>query len=102
MNLLQEKASAIEALCKKYKIKRLYAFGSVLTTCFNEESDVDFLVDFNKDEIPNFGDNFFNFLFALEDLFGRKIDLIERAAIQNPYFKEDVEESKLLIYELED
>lgn len=102
MNLLQEKASAIEALCKKYKIKRLYAFGSVLTTCFNEESDVDFLVDFNKDEIPNFGVNFFNFLFALEDLLGRKIDLIERAAIQNPYFKEDVEESKLLIYELED
>lgn len=102
MDLIQEKASGIKALCEKHKVKRLYAFGSVLTTCFNEESDVDFLVDFRKNEIPNFGANYFNFIFALEDLLGRKIDLIERTAIQNPYFKEHVEESKLLIYEFED
>jgi predicted nucleotidyltransferase len=98
MNLIEEKTDAINSLCEKHKVKRLYAFGSILSSSFNEESDVDFLVDFNKNQIENFGANFFEFLFSLEDLFCRKIDLIERDAIRNPYFKEDVEETKLLIY----
>jgi predicted nucleotidyltransferase len=98
MNLVEANSAAINTLCEKHKVAKLYAFGSVLTSDFNDESDVDFLVDFNKNQIENFGANFFELLFSLEDLFCRKIDLIEREAIRNPYFKEDVEETKLLIY----
>ena len=54
---------------------------------------------FDKDQIENFGYNFFEFLFSLEDLFCRKIDLIEREAIRNHYFKEDVNETKKLVFE---
>lgn len=102
MDLVKENREAINSLCEKHKVDKLYAFGSVLTSSFNAESDIDFLVDFDKKEIENFGDNFFEFLFSLEDLLHRKIDLIEREAIKNPYFKEEVEGTKLMIYGSED
>ena len=35
----------IDDLCRKHKVKSLYAFGSVVTGKFNPESDVDFIVD---------------------------------------------------------
>ncbi len=98
MNLIEEHIDALHILCEKHKVEKLFAFGSILTSTFNEESDVDFLVDFRKAEIVNFGENFFQFQFALEDLFERKIDLIERAAIRNPYFKEEVEIRKAMVY----
>jgi predicted nucleotidyltransferase len=80
----------------------LFIFGSVTTNSFNDESDLDFLVDFDKVNISDFTTNFFEFKFALENHFKREVDLIEREAIRNPYFKEEVEETKLLIYGSQD
>jgi len=99
MNLVKENREAINSLCDKHKVAKLYAFGSVLTTSFNSESDVDFLVDFKDTEIQNFATNFFALKWSLEDLFGREVDLIESEAISNPYFKEEIEETKKLVYE---
>ncbi|MFL0684071.1 MAG: nucleotidyltransferase family protein [Algoriphagus aquaeductus] len=99
MNLLEENTGAIKTLCKKHKVAKLYQFGSVLTSAFNEESDVDFLVEFQRTEIPDFASNYFELLFALEDLLGREVDLIEYSAIRNPYFKEEVDETRKLIFE---
>lgn len=98
MNLLEVNSEAINTLCRKYKVAKLYAFGSVLTSAFNEESDVDFLVEFERNEIPDFANNYFELLFALKDLLRREVDLIEYSAIRNPYFKEEVDETKELIY----
>ncbi len=98
MNLLEENAEAIKSLCEKHKVAKLYAFGSVLTSAFNSESDVDFLVEFQRTDIPDYASNFFELQFGLEDLLGRQVDLIEYSAIQNPYFKEEVDETKELIY----
>lgn len=98
MNLINKNVEAIYSLCEKHKVDKLYAFGSVLNTSFDDESDVDFLVDFYKLNIEDFATNYFEFKFALEDLFNREVDVIEREAIRNPYFKEEVEETKVLIY----
>ena len=75
-------------------------FGSVLTPRFNKESDIDLLVKFNKDSIPlsDYADNYFDFQFALEDLFRRKVDLVCDDAIKNPYFRQEVDSKKELIY----
>lgn len=49
------------ALCRKYKVNKLYAFGSILTDRFNENSDVDILVNFNSEiDHNNYADNFFD------------------------------------------
>ncbi len=92
--------TTVATLCKRYKVKTLYLFGSILTPRFRKESDIDFLVKFDKDRIhlADYADNFFDFQYALEDLFGRKIDLVCDEAIRNPYFRAEVDTKKQLIY----
>jgi uncharacterized protein len=86
------------ALCQKYKVKTLYAFGSVLTDEYNNESDIDLIVDFLKMDILNYADNYFDFKFSLERLFNKPIDLLENQAIKNPYFIKTINQQKQLIY----
>ena len=76
----------------------LYAFGSVLTTRFSPESDIDFIVGFQPLDIAHYADNYFNLKFALEDIFNKKIDLLEEKEIRNPYFKKAIENKLQLIY----
>ncbi|MCQ2129858.1 MAG: nucleotidyltransferase domain-containing protein [Bacteroidales bacterium] len=88
----------IETLCKKYNVSELYVFGSVLTPLFNDESDVDFLVSFNKDKISDYFENFFDFKYAVEDILHRPVDLVESSAIRNKYFIDEVNSTKRMIY----
>lgn len=102
MNPLKANSDAVKSLCEKHKVEKLYAFGSVLTSSFKEESDIDFLVEFNIEDIEKYVSNFFTLKEELEILFNREIDLIEYKAISNPYFKEEVDETKMLVYESKD
>jgi predicted nucleotidyltransferase len=88
----------IEELCIQYNVKQLYAFGSVVREDFSQESDVDLIVDFNDLNENNYADNYFDFKFSMEDLLNRKIDLLEANAIRNPYFKEEINKTKELVY----
>ena len=88
----------IRTFCSKYKVKSFYMFGSALTSNFNDQSDLDFIVDFEPQEIDNYADNYFNLKFALEDIFKRKIDLLEETSIKNPYFKKSIENQRQLLY----
>ena len=81
-----------------YKVKRLFAFGSVLTNRFTDKSDIDLVVDFDKEKVDDYFPNFFDLNYALEKLLGRKVDLLEEQAIRNPYLKEDIDMTKKLIY----
>lgn len=99
MHLITDNLQKIIALCKKYNVKSLYVFGSILTPRFNENSDVDFSATFNHDPDPLIaGENFMDFYMALEDIVGRKIDLVDEDYLRNPYFIEELNETKQLIY----
>ena len=98
MKLLENNISQIVALCRKHKVSKLFAFGSILTNRFNDESDVDFLVSFNKSEVTDYFDNYFDFKYSLEDLLGRTVDLLEEQTIKNHYLKKNVDATKSLIY----
>ena len=69
-----------------------------MTDRFNEESDIDFVVDFDRAKITDYFDNYLNLKYALEDLFKRKVDLLEEQTIRNPYLKKSVDQTKALIY----
>ena len=101
MKLIERNIAQIVALCEKHKVKELYVFGSALNGRFGKNSDVDFSVIFDRSSLPLsvYGENYFAFKFALEDLLRRDVDLIEYNAIRNPYFKEELDETKKLIYE---
>lgn len=99
MNIINDNIYKLFALCKKHKVKKLYVFGSILTPRFNENSDIDILVDFNSEvDHNNYADNFFELYHALKDLFNRDVDLVDESSVKNPYFKEELEETKHLIY----
>jgi predicted nucleotidyltransferase len=74
----------IEQFCRRRRIVELGLFGSVLHRDFCSDSDVDVLVTFAPDcgyssfdlaEIQN----------ELEQMLGRKVDLVEKAALKNPF-----------------
>ena len=44
MKLIERHIKSIAALCRKYKVNRLFVFGSVLTDRFNDGSDIDMVV----------------------------------------------------------
>jgi len=98
MNLIENHNKDILNLCKTHKVKSLYAFGSVLTDKFNNESDVDLIVDFEQLDVLDYGDNYYDLKFSLENIFKRSVDLLEEKALKNPYFIKTVNQSKKLIY----
>ena len=94
MKLIQRNIAQIVALCEKHKVESLYVFGSVLTDRFNDESDIDFVVVFDKANVEDYFDNYFDFKYALEDLFNRSVDLVEDQTIKNTYLRQNVDASK--------
>ena len=98
MEIINEKRDTLNKICKKYHVALLFVFGSVLTSKFNNESDIDFVVYFKPIPILDYADNFFDFLHELENIFQRKIDLVSGKALKNPYFIEEIEHTKKLVY----
>ncbi|MFG6392236.1 MAG: nucleotidyltransferase domain-containing protein [Candidatus Amulumruptor sp.] len=99
MHLINDNIHKLFALCRRYRVSKLYVFGSILTPRFNEQSDVDILVNFHQDvDYNSYADNFFGLYNALKSLFGRDVDLVDETAVRNPYFKAELEETKQLIY----
>ncbi|MCC8069850.1 MAG: nucleotidyltransferase domain-containing protein [Ruminococcus sp.] len=87
-------------LCKRYGVRSLAVFGSILTDRFKDTSDVDFLVDFVPQDPDTFDYviNYLDFKEALEKLLGRTVDLVVGKTLRNKYFIESVNSTKMLIY----
>lgn len=100
MKLIELNIDNIIALCKKYRVKAMYVFGSILTPRFNAQSDVDLAVSFDKERITldEYADNFFGLQFELERLLKREIDLVCYDAIKNPVFRREMDETKHKLY----
>ena len=88
----------INVLCSKYNVKSLSIFGSVCAKDFNELSDIDLLISFNKMNHGDYADNFFIIAEKFEQLFKRKVDLITENSLSNPYFIESINNSRKVIY----
>jgi predicted nucleotidyltransferase len=78
----------------------LELFGSATHERFDSaSSDMDFLVEFDRDSPMGPFRQYFDFKAALEDVFGRPVDLVERSAIRNPYFLQAVDRGRrVLLY----
>ena len=98
MNFPGNYLPAIIALCKRHKVKKLFAFGSVLTNRFNEQSDIDLVVDFDKTNVDDYFSNFFDLKYALESLFESEVALREAQALHTLSIKENIDTTKMLIY----
>lgn len=100
MKLIEMNLQRITDLCRKHKVRTLAVFGSILTDRFNDQSDVDLLVDFEPVDHDKFDyvNNYFGLRDALELLFNRRVDLIEEKGLRNKYFIANVNRTKQMIY----
>ena len=80
-------------------MRRLEVFGSAARGDFDESrSDIDFLVEFDDDPRRPVLRTYFGLKDALEDLFGRSVDLVSLDAVENPYVLASIERSRQLVY----
>lgn len=97
--IVADKLPEIRALCRLHHVQRLDLIGSATSPDFDpSRSDLDFIVEFLPVPRRGLQDVYFKLLFDLQDLLGRKVDLIEAAAIRNPYFSESITRSREPIY----
>jgi uncharacterized protein len=98
---IEQHRTQILELCRRYPIERLYFFGSVLTDDFDlEKSDVDMQVMFDTTlDGEKRGILKWRFWNDIEDLLGKKVDMLTEQPIRNPFFKNAVDTTKALFYE---
>lgn len=94
---LQRRQPELAALCRRFRVRRLDLFGSAATGQAREDSDLDFLVEFEP-MAEGYADAYFGLLEALQALFRKPVDLVVASAIRNPYFRQSVENTRALLY----
>jgi uncharacterized protein len=99
-NIIQSNFDKILDLCVACQVERLYLFGSVIRIDFDEkESDIDVIVEILHDDPLEKGQLLLGFWNNLEKIVGRKVDMLTDQPIRNPYFKKEVDSTKVLIYD---
>ena len=98
MKLISKHIDEINILCDNYFVAELYVFGSILSSGFNKNSDIDFLVRFSGVELAEYFDNYMDFKAELEKLLKRNIDLLEIQTLKNPILIRSINRSKRIIY----
>ena len=96
--LIQDKKTELQELCRKYHVVKLDLFGSAATEQFNElTSDLDFLVEFQPMGKGHFS-AYFGLLTELQNLFPFPVDLVVESAIRNRYFREAINQNRQSLY----
>lgn len=99
IDLIEDNRHAIDDLCRQYGVRRLAVFGSAVNGTFDPAtSDLDFVV-----EMANYGPGvamrYLSFGVALEDLFGRSVDLVTERSIKTPRFRDAVYSTMELLFD---
>lgn len=98
-SIIQDKLKDMVDLWKIRGVRHLALFGSAATDSFDQfSSDLDLIVEF-KPMAAQHADNYFGLIEDLQRLFGVSIDLIEMEPIPNPFFRQAVAETRVVLYE---
>ena len=98
-SLIAQHRSAIAALCHRYGVRRLAVFGSILREDVDaDSSDIDLVVEFRTDVSASPALQYFDFKAALEQLLGRRVDLIELDAMADSRLKRIIERTQVAVY----
>lgn len=89
--------AAVADFCRRWKVRELALFGSVLREDFGPNSDVDVLVVFDADAPWSYWD-WGEMTEQLETIFGRRVDLVERRSVVNPYRRHHILTTRRIIH----
>ena len=97
--IVANRKAELAALCRRFHVRRLDVFGSAVTETFDPaRSDVDFLVEFEREGPISPFEAYFGLKEALEALFARPVDLVVASAVRNPYLRKSIEQSREPVY----
>jgi len=97
---IETKIDKLVVICEKYKVNKIFVFGSIVKGNFNPKtSDVDLIVELEDLPPSEKGEMLMQLWSELESLFSRKVDLLTTLNIKNPYLRNEIENSKFLIYD---
>lgn len=95
MNGIDVPEQEIADICRRYHIRRLALFGSVLRNQLRSDSDLDVLVEFDEHHTPGFA--FFDVEAELSKILGRKVDL-NTPQFLSPHFRQEVEAQAEVVF----
>ncbi len=84
--------------CEEFRVKALYAFGSILEKPLTDVEDIDLLVVFERDGFSGAFDQFMGFKLKMEAVLGRPVDLISFKPFRNQVFQAEIDRTKKTIY----
>lgn len=98
MSFAPADSERLDAVCRRFGIRRLQLFGSTAAEVARDDSDVDLLVEFIPGHAPS--------AFALVDLQdelsalfgGKRVDLAFPSILRNPYRQRAIEPQLRLLY----
>jgi uncharacterized protein len=97
---IKDRLTAFNNLCADHKVKSLYAFGSSVTDKFDPvNSDIDLLVEIDDVDPVERGEKLIDLWDKFEAFFNRKIDLLTYSSIKNPILRNNIDNTKILIYD---
>jgi len=97
--IIRKKIPEIARIAARRRVRRLGVFGSATSGRFDPvTSDIDFFVEFEPMAPAEHAEAYFGLAEDLARLFCREIDLVELSAVQNPIFRESVEETCKDVY----
>ncbi|MCK4659627.1 MAG: nucleotidyltransferase family protein [Phycisphaerae bacterium] len=88
---------AVADFCRKWKVRELALFGSVLRDDFSPGSDIDVLVEL----APGHGLDLFDWVEMIEelsDIFGREVDLVSKRGLRNPFRRHRILSTREVIH----
>lgn len=102
-SVIEPKLSVLDALCRRFGVRRLDLFGSAAVGPFDAaRSDIDLLVEFEPMPPGGYASAYFDLRDALEALFQRNVDLVTEPALKNPYLRRRIESQKRTVFPLHD
>ena len=99
--LIAGKKEEIAAICRRHRVERLEVFGSAARgTDFDpDRSDADFLVEYQPPLLPGLLERRLQLQDDLQAILKRKVGLIRKGTIGNPYLKESIDEDREVVFE---
>lgn len=99
MILNQSFTDDAKSLCELFGVKRLSVFGSVARGEETENSDIDFLAEFESPIPSTMPDRYFGFIEEAGKRFNRKIQLMTPSMIRNPHLQRSISRDLTVIHE---
>ena len=97
--IIAENLNSFTQLCRIHHVNRIEVFGSSGTDRFDpESSDLDFIVVFDELTPTESFEAYFGLLEGLQELFQLPIDLLVESKIRNPYFLNEIEKTRAILY----